>query len=123
MDGRKRLGTLVTLRDVTDEELARRRLMQAEKMTLVGQTLAGVAHELNNPLAALIGYADLIAACRCRRTSSGPIKQMREQAIRATRIVSNLLNFARRRNPQRVAVQLADLVAAPRPSCSPTRRA
>lgn len=110
LDGRKRLGTLVTLRDVTDEELGRRRLMQAEKMTVVGQTLAGVAHELNNPLAALIGYADLLKSVEIPEALERPVKQMREQAVRATRIVRNLLNFARKRNPQRVAVQTADLV-------------
>jgi two-component system NtrC family sensor kinase len=112
LDGRKRLGTLVTLRDVTDEELARRRLLQAEKMTLVGQTLAGVAHELNNPLAALIGYADLLKGLPVPENIERPVKQMRDQAVRATRIVRNLLNFARKRNPQRVSVQPADLVQA-----------
>lgn len=112
VDGRKRLGTLVTLRDITDEELSRRRLMQAEKMTLVGQTLAGVAHELNNPLAALIGYADLLRCASVPEALERPLKQMREQAMRATRIVRNLLNFARKRNPQRVAVQVADLAQA-----------
>ena len=110
LDGKKRVGTLVTLRDVTEEELARRRLVQAEKMTLVGQTLAGVAHELNNPLAALVGYADLLKHAVVPEPLQRPIQQMRDQAIRATRIVRNLLNFARRRNPQRVSVQIGELV-------------
>ena len=79
--------------------------MQAEKMTLVGQTLAGVAHELNNPLAALIGYADLLKGLPIPENIERPVKQMRDQALRATRIVRNLLNFARKRNPQRVSVQ------------------
>ncbi len=110
LEGRRRVGTLITLRDVTEEELARRRLVQSEKMNLVGQTLAGVAHELNNPLAALVGYADLLKHAAVPEAIARPVQQMREQAIRATRIVRNLLNFARRRNPQRVAVQVNDLV-------------
>ncbi len=110
LEGRKRVGTLITLRDVTEEELARRRLVQSEKMNLVGQTLAGVAHELNNPLAALVGYADLLKHAAVPEAIARPVQQMREQAIRATRIVRNLLNFARRRNPQRVAVQINDLI-------------
>jgi two-component system NtrC family sensor kinase len=110
LEGKKRIGTLVTLRDVTEEELARRRLVQAEKLTLVGQTLAGVAHELNNPLAALVGYADLLALGSVPEPLKRPIQQMRDQAVRATRIVRNLLNFARRHNPQRVNVQMAELV-------------
>jgi len=110
LEGRKRVGTLITLRDVTEEELARRRLVQSEKMNLVGQTLAGVAHELNNPLAALVGYADLLKHAAVPEAIARPVQQMREQAIRATRIVRNLLNFARRRNPQRVSVQIKDLI-------------
>ena len=110
LDHGRRIGTLVTLADVTEEELTRGRIIQAEKMTLVGQTLAGVAHELNNPLAALIGYADLLRMQELPEEVSRPVTQMREQALRATRIVRNLLNFARRRNPERVATDVAELV-------------
>ncbi len=110
LDRGRRIGTLVTLSDVTEEELARNRIMQAEKMTLVGQTLAGVAHELNNPLAALIGYADLLCSQELPEDIEKPIHQMREQALRSTRIVRNLLNFARRRNPERVPTSLRELI-------------
>jgi signal transduction histidine kinase len=110
LDRGKRIGTLVTLADVTEEELARGRIVQAERTTLVGQTLAGVAHELNNPLAALIGYADLLDGMDVPEPLEKPIAQMKEQALRSTRIVRNLLNFARRRNPERVPTRLSDLV-------------
>jgi two-component system NtrC family sensor kinase len=112
MDAGKRVGTLVTLTDVTEEELARGRLVQSEKMTLVGQTLAGVAHELNNPLAALIGYADLLEARELSPELERPVRQMREQALRAARIVRNLLNFAKQRNPERLPTRMGDLVQA-----------
>ncbi|MDA1194815.1 MAG: ATP-binding protein [Planctomycetota bacterium] len=112
LDRGRRIGTLVTLTDVTEEELARNRIVQAEKMTLVGQTLAGVAHELNNPLAALIGYADLLGAQPLDAAIEKPIQQMREQAHRATRIVRNLLNFARRRNPERTPILVTELIGA-----------
>ena len=110
LDQSRRVGTLVTLADITEEELTRGRIIQAEKMTLVGQTLAGVAHELNNPLAALIGYADLLRMLELPEEVAKPVNQMREQAHRATRIVRNLLNFARRRNPERVPTSVADLI-------------
>lgn len=110
LDRGRRIGTLVTLTDVTEEELARNRIVQAEKMTLVGQTLAGVAHELNNPLAALIGYADLLSGQEMDESIAKPVQQMREQAQRATRIVRNLLNFARRRNPERTPILVTDLI-------------
>jgi len=110
LDRGQRIGTLVTLTDVTEEELARHRIIQAERTTLVGQTLAGVAHELNNPLAALIGYADLLRTEELPERIEKPVHQMREQAVRAARIVRNLLNFARRRNPERVPTAIGDLI-------------
>ncbi len=109
-DSGKRVGALVTVSDITDEETARRRLMRAEKTTLVGQTLAGVAHELNNPLAALIGYADILKSQEIPERISRAVNRMCEQAIRASKIVRNLLNFARRRNPQRVPIKVRELV-------------
>ena len=109
VDGNQRLGTLVTLSDITEEEMARHRLVQSEKMTLVGQTLAGVAHELNNPLTALIGYADLLKDHVDDTRVGKTLGKMREQAVRATRIVKNLLSVARQRNPERVKTSLGDV--------------
>ncbi len=102
-DGNEHVGTLVTIVDVTDEIEARQRLMDAERKTVVGQTLAGVAHELNNPLAVLMGYADILGKSDVPANIDVPISRMREQALRATRIVRNLLNFARRQKSATVA--------------------
>jgi two-component system NtrC family sensor kinase len=110
LDDLKRLGTLVTLSDITEEELARTRLERSEKLTLVGQTLGGVAHELNNPLTALIGYADLLGGRDLPSGVERTLGKIREQALRATRIVKNLLSVARRRNPERKPSSLIDLV-------------
>lgn len=111
-DGGTRLGTLVTLTDVTDEEQARRRLMQAEKMSVVGQTLASVAHELNNPLAAIVGYADLLGDAHVAPDVERLLTRIREQATRTSRIVKNLLNVARRRGPERTRVSLNDIATS-----------
>jgi signal transduction histidine kinase/CheY-like chemotaxis protein len=110
LDGAKVMGTLVTLRDVTEEETARNRLVKAEKTTLVGQTLAGVAHELNNPLTALIGYADLLAARQTSPEVDRTLGKIREQALRASRIVRNLLSIARRKDPERAQASLKEIV-------------
>ena len=111
MDGGKRVGTLVAMSDVSDEHHARQRLIRSERLTLVGQTLAGVAHELNNPLAALMGYADLLrASTDLPRDVADSIHRIRKQAVRATRIVKNLLNFARRGDPERMPTHLGPLV-------------
>lgn len=108
-DGATCVGTLVTVADVTEEQATRRRVEHAEKMTLVGQTLAGVAHELNNPLAALLGYADLLRGQEMPATVRGPVDKMRDQALRATRIVRNVMDYARRRSPERHPVPLPEI--------------
>lgn len=109
VDGGARLGTLVTMSDVTDEERARDRLMQAEKLSVVGQTLASVAHELNNPLAAIVGYADLLGDANVPPDVEKLLGRIREQATRTSRIVKNLLSVARRRGPERAKVQVNEI--------------
>jgi two-component system NtrC family sensor kinase len=112
IDGGARLGTLVTLTDVTEEEQARRRLLHAEKLSVVGQTLASVAHELNNPLAAIVGYADLLAESQVTPEVERLLLRIREQATRTSRIVKNLLSVARRRGPERTRVSINEVVTS-----------
>ncbi len=109
VDGGARLGTLATLPDVTDEERARERLMQAEKLSVVGQTLASVAHELNNPLAAIVGYADLLTDAHVPPDVEKILGRIREQSVRTSRIVKNLLSVARRRGPERAPVLVNEI--------------
>gem|GEM_PF-635724 len=112
VDGGARLGTLVTMSDVTDEERGRRRLLQAEKMSFVGQTLASVAHELNNPLAAIVAYADLLAESPVSPDVGQLLQRIREQATRTSRIVRNILSVARRRGPERTHASLNEIATS-----------
>ena len=92
-------GGLVALRDHTEETLLQERLLQSEKMASVGQLVSGVAHELNNPLTGVMGFAQLLLARELDLTVRGQIQTIYGEAERAAKIVQNLLSFARRRKP------------------------
>ncbi len=87
-------------------------LRQSEKLSAMGSLLAGVAHELNNPLSIVLGRAGLLEEKAAGSALAPDAHSIREAAERCGRIVRTFLNMARSRPPQRSAVSLNDLAAA-----------
>jgi two-component system NtrC family sensor kinase len=86
--------------------LAQEQLLQSEKMSAVGQLISGVAHELNNPLTAILGYAQLLEGEGLNERAQDFVSKLFKQAQRTHRVVQNLLSFARQRKPQKTEVDL-----------------
>ena len=95
-----------TCRAYEDLRRTQEQLLQSEKMSAVGQLIAGVAHELNNPLTAILGYAQLLETEGLNQRAQDFVSKLFKQAQRTHRVVQNLLSFARQRKPQRDEVDV-----------------
>jgi PAS domain S-box-containing protein len=86
-------------------------LLQSEKMAAVGQLISGVAHELNNPLTAILGYSQLLKSDELPPARGIEYaEKLYRQAQRTHHIVQSLLSFARQRKPQRAPVNLHQII-------------
>ena len=102
---------VVVMTDVTDSAVLRAKLLHAEKLAAVGQLVSGVAHEVNNPLTAILGFTDLLMENPdIPESARRDLRVILQEAQRTKQIVQNLLSFARQNPPQRQAVQLNNIL-------------
>ncbi len=109
-DGGRRL---CVLHDVTESRKLQEQLLQSEKLAALGELTSGVAHELNNPLATVVGYAELLGLDKTLPEGvKRKVSTIHSEATRASNIVSNLLAYARRSSPEKEFVVINDAIGA-----------
>jgi PAS domain S-box-containing protein len=97
-------------RDITEELRLRSQLIHSERLSAVGQLVSGVAHELNNPLQSILGFTELLIDAEERPELRRDLEQVRSEAIRAGKIVRNLLAFVRRSSSERTLASVNEIV-------------
>jgi len=115
--GQEDIRVEALMRDVSErkrlEDQARdlyHQLLQAEKLAALGQTISGVAHELNNPLATILTWSERLAQRPVDEQTRRGLETILSESERAAKIVRNLLTFARKRHTTRAMVDLNQVV-------------
>jgi two-component system NtrC family sensor kinase len=104
-------GVVSSLRDITEARTFEQQLMQKEKFASMGQMMAGAAHELNNPLTAILGVSDLLRERASDDATRRQVDIILQQARRAAAIVQNLLALAVPTGQKRLKVKVEEVIA------------
>jgi len=109
------IGAIETLEDTTEHKQAEEQLIQAEKLTSLGQMAASIAHEVNNPLAGVLIYTQLLskkitADELSKEVALDQLAKMESELTRSTRLIRSLLDFARQSPPAFKEVNINDVI-------------
>jgi len=95
------VGTVWVGHDISELKATQLQLLQAEKLSAIGEIISGVAHELNNPLSGVLGFSQLLMGRHEATPISADLEKIHDAALRCQKIVKNLLAFARGHAPSR----------------------
>ena len=107
----QRVGRVEIYRDLTAQRVFQSKLLQTEKLAALGQMMIGVAHELSNPLTSILGYAQRLFLRNDADSQSDEVRQIFQEAERASTILRQLLVSARESRPERRKVSLNQIVS------------
>lgn len=106
-------SSVVVLDDRTETRRLRDQLVHSEKLSAIGQLIAGVAHDLNNPLASVVGFAEYLVEGGTEDIPArlvDPLTTIHQQATRAANIARNVLVFSRKQDVQRRTAQIGPIL-------------
>src|SRR5215469_13677439 len=106
----KIIGIVASARDVTESKRLEQQLLQSEKLAAIGQMVSGVAHELNNPLTAILGVSDLLQERTTDDASHRQLRLIHKQARKAAELVQGLLMFSRPSQHKSRQVYVTELI-------------
>ena len=104
------IGRIDVSRDITARKRTEERIQETARLASIGELAAGVAHEINNPLAVILGLSQLITAEDLPQQTMDDVDNIYGQAQRAARIVHSLLSFARKHEPDKQRVNLVETI-------------
>ena len=104
------IGLRSTIQDITERKRAEERLQETGRLVSIGELAAGVAHEINNPLTIVAGFAEVLMAKQLEQPAGDYVQRIYSESQRAAKIVKNLLSFARKYEPQKQYMCVTDVL-------------